>query len=576
MFMKNKEMSKKRGYNIIFNFMIWLLVVNLNVVYAKKPIDSLEIDLKLQTKSDTARVNFLNKIAFENYKIDLDNTIKYVNQAQSLAQEINYKKGQARSLVIVGIVKKIKSKFEESIQCFEQALTLYELEKDSINIADCLSKIGLIHCNQASFEEGLKYFYKSIDVNTKINHLEGLATNKMNIGKVYSYLEDYSKAIKYTEEALAISKGQTFENKMAIGCLNTLGINYAKQGNYPLALEYFNEVLIINEEIGDSNSISSGLNNIGILYKDQGNYKKSIEYYSRSIAISEALFDTISIVNSNINIGINYSKQGLDIQAIENFKSALAMGVEINDKSIISSCLNNIGKSQLILKEYSQALESFKTALEINQDIKTAEGIASSHLGIATVYKHQGDFKKALLHGIKGQKIAVKLELAMQKRESSRLLSEIFYALGDFEMAYKNHVDYKKLSDDLFNKENIQKIAQLEYEFTYQKKLSEAKERELKLTDEVKMADKFIVQSQKQTFLAIIGFLVLTIILVVIISVLKIKNIRSENQNILIEQKLLRSQMTPHFIFNSLSILQGLILNAEYKKSITYYFFRKR
>ena len=43
-----------------------------------------------------------------------------------------------------------------------------------------------------------------------------------------------------------------------------------------------------------------------------------------------------------------------------------------------------------------------------------------------------------------------------------------------------------------------------------------------------------------------------------------------KNQNIVIEQKLLRSQMTPHFIFNSLSILQGMILNKEETNSINY------
>ena len=50
----------------------------------------------------------------------------------------------------------------------------------------------------------------------------------------------------------------------------------------------------------------------------------------------------------------------------------------------------------------------------------------------------------------------------------------------------------------------------------------------------------------------------------------KISNIRANNQNIVTEQKLLRSQMTPHFIFNSLSVLQGMILNKEEKNSISY------
>ena len=55
-----------------------------------------------------------------------------------------------------------------------------------------------------------------------------------------------------------------------------------------------------------------------------------------------------------------------------------------------------------------------------------------------------------------------------------------------------------------------------------------------------------------------------------IIFFLKLRNEKSKTQNIVIEQKLLRSQMTPHFIFNSLSVLQGMILNKEEKKSVSY------
>lgn len=50
----------------------------------------------------------------------------------------------------------------------------------------------------------------------------------------------------------------------------------------------------------------------------------------------------------------------------------------------------------------------------------------------------------------------------------------------------------------------------------------------------------------------------------------KLKNAKTKTQNAVIEQKLLRSQMTPHFIFNSLSVLQGMILNKEDKKSVSY------
>jgi sensor histidine kinase YesM len=76
--------------------------------------------------------------------------------------------------------------------------------------------------------------------------------------------------------------------------------------------------------------------------------------------------------------------------------------------------------------------------------------------------------------------------------------------------------------------------------------------------------------SKRNYLWAIIGFLLVSILSGSVIFIQKLRNAKSATQNVIIEQKLLRSQMTPHFIFNSLSVLQGMILNKEEKKSVSY------
>ena len=64
--------------------------------------------------------------------------------------------------------------------------------------------------------------------------------------------------------------------------------------------------------------------------------------------------------------------------------------------------------------------------------------------------------------------------------------------------------------------------------------------------------------------------LLLTVTLLSALFIFKYRNIKTAHEHIQTEQRLLRSQMTPHFIFNSLSVLQGMILNKEDKKAIIY------
>jgi LytS/YehU family sensor histidine kinase len=110
----------------------------------------------------------------------------------------------------------------------------------------------------------------------------------------------------------------------------------------------------------------------------------------------------------------------------------------------------------------------------------------------------------------------------------------------------------------------------LEYEYKYKQAIDSASIRELKLTKEVSTVNTSLQKSQRNIFLTIIALLLTALILGGMIFFLKWGNIKEKNQNALIEQRLLRSQMTPHFIFNSLSVLQGMILNRESDKSISY------
>ena len=65
-------------------------------------------------------------------------------------------------------------------------------------------------------------------------------------------------------------------------------------------------------------------------------------------------------------------------------------------------------------------------------------------------------------------------------------------------------------------------------------------------------------------------FLIVALVLVAIIFFLKLRNAKTKTQNIIIEQKLLRSQMTPHFIFNSLNSVNSFIAKSDERSANKY------
>ena len=156
------------------------------------------------------------------------------------------------------------------------------------------------------------------------------------------------------------------------------------------------------------------------------------------------------------------------------------------------------------------------------------------------------------------------------QKEVLEILLNIYKKTGNYKSALDNHEQFKILNDSLFNKENIEKITQLEYEYQYKQALDSAIIRELKLTNEVKATSQNLSKTQRNYLWAIIGVLLVSMTLGAVIFFQKLRNAKTKTENAMIEQKLLRSQMTPHFIFNSLSVLQGMILNSEAKKAVHY------
>ena len=71
----------------------------------------------------------------------------------------------------------------------------------------------------------------------------------------------------------------------------------------------------------------------------------------------------------------------------------------------------------------------------------------------------------------------------------------------------------------------------------------------------------------------LIGFIILISLIIIITTwslIIIYKNKELSYQRALKKQEVLASQMTPHFVFNCLSILQGMVLNNEDKKASDY------
>jgi tetratricopeptide (TPR) repeat protein len=542
-------------------FLFIFLSFSTKILSQSNEIDSIKIELQNHKQKDTLRVNLLNDLANLYFRKDLNETLVFTDQAIVISDSLSFKKGNARGLFIKGLAFSVHLNYETAIKYYNEALYIYK-ELNHVNgIINCYSNIGYSFFKLGNYKAAIEYYSKLLEVSEKAERRKNIYIGLFFIGLANGEIGNYTTAITYFKKALVVST-ETNESKKIANCLCGIGNIYSHQGNYPLALEYHNKALKVSEENADNKEIGDALMSIANVYIRLQNYDKAIVFHEKALELSKNTDDTntASILN---NLGEAYMSKKNFEKAHEFFEGALEKFTNKGNKGI---CLYNIGQIYLERKDYNNAFQYFEKSKKINLEVDNQRGLSSSYFGIAEVFFNKKEYEKALANALKSKELSAKLDLIDIQRDGQQLLSKIYENIGNYKKALESHEQFKILNDSLFNKENIEKITQLEYEYKYKQKIDSANIRELKLTNTVKTTSQDLEKSQRN----IIGFLSVSIVLGGIIFLLKYRNIKSKNLNIVTEQKLLRSQMTPHFIFNSLSVLQGMILNKEEKKSVSY------
>lgn len=531
-------------------------------------IDSLKAKLQNHKTIDSSRVSLLNNLAFALKKIDTTAAEEYLNESAKILDKVDFPKGRAKNILISGIIRAQKSKFEDGFSLYEESLQINKDIGYDKGILECYLEMGDFYYRKGNQQGAIHYYEKALTISEKLDDKEAIFKILNDLGWSHILLGNYDKAESYYINALVFS--EVIKNRTLLAnAYSDLGIIFSYKGNYNTSLKYYNKSIEVARETSDSIAIGNAFGNMGPIYTELENYDEAIKCYNKSILFLKGEYKNATASNLN-NLGLAYTAKKDYETAKAHLHKSKKVYIEIGDKGGEAIVLNNIADIHLALNEYDVAAKYFNLGKKLSLEIDNQRTTCYSYLGLAKVLIKKNKFDDALIYTYKGKKIADKLKLLNFQRDSGKLLSQIYNGIGNYKKAYESHKQFKILNDSLFNKKNIEKLAQMEADYKYKQALDSANIRELKLTKTVNETNKNLAKTQRNYLWAIIGVLMVAMVLGSVIFYQKLKNAKAKTQHAVIEQKLLRSQMTPHLIFNSLSVLQGMILNKESKKSINY------
>ena len=387
------------------------------------------------------------------------------------------------------------------------------------------------------------------------------------LGTSYRNISHYNQAIGAHKHALKMAR-QSDNLELEVLSLNMLGVAYRRMDAIRSALDFHKQALDLAENAPTvslqlKKSIAVSQNSMGNIYLALKQYDLALEQFNKSLKIEEALNNKLGLAINNHNIGYAKEKTNHFEEALNYYQKSLQYNNEIDSEIGRVICYNSIGKIYILQEKHETASEIINDALSKSIEINDQYYIATSFLNLGLVQLKQNLLPQAEINLNKALDISENFNLKSSKIEAYNYLSELYEKKGNYDKSLNYYKQHVYLDGTLTNERNIQYVNDLIIKYESEKKNNQIKE----LASENEIVKLKLAQNKRTLLLGLLGTFLVLIIFYILYRQRQLKN---EKKIITLEQEMLRNQMNPHFIFNSLNSIKLYIINNE-KENAVYY-----
>lgn len=390
-----------------------------------------------------------------------------------------------------------------------------------------------------------------------------------NQGIIYSEQSNDDKAVEYFNKSIEISKKANDKLNMAISMQSLAQIEIRK-GNIAQALSQLYECLKIFEGEKDAIGIADvhlAIGDISFLQKD---YKKALEHHLKSYDLYYHNHYDVAMSTISYKVGVDYFEMKDYPRSLDYLDKSISL-YESSDYGANAVAYLNIAQIFIYQQKYDKALQYTEKGLKTAVDIQNKLEECHAEILFSKIYLAQNKIKLSIDHAEKALRIAQEIGHPAEIYMASKQLYELYIQTGSKEKVAKMQVIYTDAKNIIDNQESKNALLEQKLKYEYEKKeiISQAEnEKQLALLK---------TQTERQNLIKniwLIAFGALLILILVSAYFLyknfKQKSIITNQKNNLLKQKLLVSQMNPHFIFNSLNAIQNYIFKQDSLKAGTY------
>lgn len=265
-------------------------------------------------------------------------------------------------------------------------------------------------------------------------------------------------SIKYFQERLAVQSKP--EERAAI--LAKLAWFYSETGEFEKSVQAATEAIPILEKAKNYEKLARVYVSLAQVFQYQNNFAKTIYYTEKALQTIRLTNDKPHIITAMMNYAVSLSDFNQFEKSLKAFDEALKMAIEIKDTTNITNIYLNLASAYYDHGDYDKISEPVNKGLALAYKSKITDAILRGEAILGAALIGQKKFQEADEHFKKAEALLPSINSPYYDRQMAFIRTEWAALQGNYKDAFNYQKKFYTVDTLMVNKENKQKVYELE------------------------------------------------------------------------------------------------------------------
>lgn len=541
MFVEKKAKIRRLKYISLHIILLFFLSLAMNVLPA-------------QTGNIFVQLNEANSIMAQ----EPDRALDLIQSALKESFSQKNRRGEAYCYNSLGALNYQLGRYPLAIENYEKAIPLFVKLKESEGLYNSEKYLAISYEGKGELTAALNRYEQlliKIQIEKKIDDEIDI---RRRMARIYQIQGQAAKA-QFQFGAISDLEQNRGNEAGYIDNLNNLGNYNIQQQDTTQAIGYYQNAIDRSEEQGYQMQTQQSYENLSNVYRGKRDFKREISTRAAANQSYKRSKNKKGEVSNNLEIGKLYLQQGETEKAIPYLQATIDLSKELGEleSKEISANTGLGGVSGFANNSVVDSIDTGSEKAEPEVILPLPDNSVNSEITPPGNIAPDSIPPRRLRANSTEKETQTALQL-----EAYENLAKAYEQRGELEEALKNYKEAAAIADSLARLRDFA----LREALDLNGKLAERDEEILRMQQQKELNDAALRQQRNISLLLMAGFIVL-----LIAGFFVLRNYRAKRRaNKLLALRSLRSQMNPHFIFNSLNSINSFISRNDERSANRY------